>query len=170
VAQRLIATADLSDAAGGGVALDHRIRPVWRGASLQGRAFTVRTPAGQHPSVKHALELAAPGDVIVIDGEGGTERALWGDKMSAAAQERGIAGVVIFGACRDVGQIEELRFPVFAVTSVPTAPLGDVDGETGVTIVCGGRTIAPGDLVVGDADGVITIPQAVVEAVLARVV
>lgn len=166
--QPFIATADLSDAAGGGVALDPRIRPVWRGAWLRGRAFTVRTTAGQHGPVKLALETAEPGDVIVIDGEGSIERALWGDKMSATAQARGIAGVVIFGACRDAGPIEELRFPVFALTSVPTAPVNEVEGQVGVPILCGGRTVVPGDLVVGDADGVVVIPQADVEAVLGR--
>lgn len=164
--QSLVATADLSDAAGGGVALDPRIGAVWRGARLHGPAFTVRTPAGQHPAVKQALEEAAPGDVIVIDGEGGIERALWGDKMSARAQERGLAGVVIFGACRDVDPIAELGFPVFAMTSVPTGPLSEVEGQTGVPILCGGRTVMPGDLIVGDADGVVVIPQADVDRIL----
>ncbi|MFN8222344.1 MAG: RraA family protein [Gaiellales bacterium] len=162
-----IATADLSDAAGGGIALDPRIRPMWHGACVQGPAFTVQTPAGQHPAVKQALEAAAPGDVIVIDGAGSTERALWGDRMSARAQERGIAGVVIFGACRDVSLIEALAFPVFAITSVPTAPLTELDGQTGVAIACAGRTVAQGDLVVGDADGVVVVPKLDIERVLA---
>jgi RraA family protein len=169
VESSVLATADVSDAAGGGVALDPRIRAVWSGARLQGRAFTVRTPAGQHPAVQQALELAAPGDVIVVDGGGSVERALWGDKMALRAQERGIAGVVIFGAVRDAAQVEQLGFPLFALTSVPTAPLGELDGETGIPIVCAGMPVAPGDLVVGDVDGVVVVPRAAVDEVLARV-
>ena len=163
-----LATADLSDAAGGGIAMDGRIRPMWTGALLSGRAFTVRTPAGQHPAVKEAFELAGPGDVIVIDGAGFLERALWGDKLSLRAQERGIAGVVVDGAVRDVALIEALRFPVFAITSVPTGPQTDLAGEVGVAIDCGGRQVEPGDLVVADADGVVVIPAAAVDDVLGR--
>jgi len=92
------ATADVSDAAGEHVAMHPRIRPAWHGARVVGPAFTVRTPPGQHPAVRQALERATPGDVIVIDGGASTERALWGDKLSALALERGIAGVVIDGA------------------------------------------------------------------------
>ena len=164
----LAATADLSDAAGGDVAMDARIRPMWRAARLAGRAFTVRTPAGEHVAVRRALDLAQPGDVIVIDGQGAADRALWGDHMSARAQERGIAGVVIDGAVRDVAAIEDLGFPVFAVTSVPTAPLTQLDGEVRVAIVCGGKAVEPGDLVYGDADGVVVIPQASADVVLRR--
>jgi RraA family protein len=162
------ATADVSDAAGGLVAMHPRIRPAWHGARVVGPAFTVRTPPGQHPAVRQALERAAPGDVIVIDGGASTERALWGDKLSARALERGIAGVVIDGALRDVAAVEELGFPIFAIASVPTRPETDVEGELAVAIVCGGIAVEPGDLVVGDADGVVVVPRAAATDVLAR--
>lgn len=163
-----LATADLSDAAGGGIAMHCRIRPMWPGARVAGRAFTVRTPAGQHPSVREALELAGPGDVIVIDGAGFTDRALWGDKLSLRAQERGVAGLVIDGAVRDVALIEELGFPVFAVASSPTGPQTDLAGEVGSIIECGGLWVEPGDLVVGDADGVVVVGAAMVDDVVVR--
>ena len=154
-------TADVSDLAGGGIALDARIRAVWRGARAAGPAFTAQTPPGEHLAVQRALEAAAPGDVIVIDGDAFVGRALWGDKMSLAAQQRGIAGLVVDGAVRDVAEIERLGFPVFAITSVPTGPLTDRDGVLGAAIMCGERRVGPGDLVVGDDDGVVVVPQAV---------
>lgn len=164
-----LATADVSDVAGGEVAMDARIRAVWRGARVAGPAFTVRTPPGEHPAVKRGLEQAAPGDVIVIDGGAFVGRALWGDRMSLRAQELGIAGVVIDGAVRDVARIEELAFPLFAITSVPTAPRSDLDGELGVPITCGGRRVEPGDLVVGDDDGVVVVPRSAAAEVLRRI-
>lgn len=164
-----LATADVSDLAGGDVAMDGRVRAMWRGARVVGPAFTVRTPPGEHPAVQRALEQAAPGDVIVIDGGAFVERALWGDKMALRAQELGIAGVVIDGAVRDVAQVEELAFPLFAITSVPTAPRSELDGELGGTIVCGGRPVEPGDLVVGDDDGVVVVPRAAVDELLRRI-
>ena len=137
----VVATADLSDAAGGGIAMDARIRAMWSGARLSGRAFTV----------------------------GFLERALWGDKLSLLAQERGIAGLVVDGAVRDVSLIEALAFPVFAVASIPTGPLTEIAGEVGIAIECGSRRVEPGDLVVGDADGVVVVPAARAAAVLDRV-
>ena len=148
--------------------MDARIRPMWPGARVSGRAFTVRTPPGQHPSVKAALEIAGPGDVIVIDGAGFLERALWGDRLSLRARERGIVGIVVDGAVRDVALIEELGFPVFAVASIPTAPQTELAGEVGTVIECGGRRVEPGDLVVGDADGLVVVPAAAVDDVLGR--
>ena len=161
-------TADVSDLAGGGIALDARIRAVWRGARTAGPAFTAQTPPGEHLAVQRALEAAAPGDVIVIDGDAFVGRALWGDKMSLAAQQRGIAGLVVDGAVRDVAEIERLGFPVFAITSVPTGPLTDRDGVLGAAIMCGERRVGPGDLVVGDDDGVVVVPQAVAVDLMRR--
>ena len=162
------ATADLSDLAGGDVAMDARIRAMWRGSHVAGPAFTVETPPGEHTAVKRALEAAAPGDVIVIDGGSFLGRALWGDKMALLAQQRGIAGLVVDGAIRDVAQVEKLGFPVFAITSVPTAPLTNRDGGLGGAITCGNRRVEPGDLVVGDDDGVVIIPRAVAADLMRR--
>ncbi len=163
-----IATADLCDAAATPIAMDARIRPVWRGARLAGRAFTVRVPPCEITSVLLAAEQAGPGDVIVVDGAGAVERALWGGKLSKLALERGIAGVVIDGAIRDVDEIEALGFPVFAAAVVPTPPQRDRAGEIGVTVTCGGLTVSPGDYVYGDADGVVVVPAGLHDEILGR--
>ena len=161
-------TADVADAAGTRVAMDHRIGPMWRGARVSGPAFTVRTPPGEHRAVREAAEQAPARAVIVIDAGGATERALWGDKMSKLALDRGVAGIVVDGAVRDVDATEALRFPVFAAARTPTPPLRDRPGEVGVPVSCGGVTVRPGDLVVGDADGVVVVPLALRDAVLDR--
>jgi 4-hydroxy-4-methyl-2-oxoglutarate aldolase len=163
-----VATADLCDAAATPIAMDTRIRPVWRGARLAGRAFTVRVPPCENPSVRAAAEQAGPGDVIVVDGAGAVERALWGGNVSKLALERGIAGVVIDGAIRDVDEIEALGFPVFAAAVVPMPPQREQTGEIGVTVTCGGLTVGPGDYVYGDADGIVVVPASLHDEVLGR--
>jgi RraA family protein len=165
---RVFATADVSDAVDGNIAMASRIRPMWRGARLAGTAFTVRTLPGQHLAVRRALELAQEGDVLVIDGAGDLTHALWGDRMSLLALERGLAGVVVDGAVRDIEAIEALGFPVFAVATVPSAPHAELEGEVGVPIACGDVAVVPGDVVVADADGVVVLPNAVSGDVLDR--
>ena len=153
-----VPTAELADAAGVPIAMDHRIRPVWAGATLAGPAFTVRTPAGEHPAVRAATDEAPPGAVIVVDGAGAVDRALWGDKMARLALDRGVAGLVVDGAVRDAEGIAELGFPVFAAGVTPTPPRREREGEVGVPITCGGLTVRPGDVVYGDGDGVVVVP------------
>ncbi len=149
--------------------MDTRIRPVWRGARLAGPAYTVRTPPGEHRAVREAADLAPAGAVIVIDGGGGQiECALWGDKLSKLALDRGLAGLVVDGAVRDVDGIEALGFPVFAVAAVPTPPARNLEGELDVPITCGGLTVRPGDWVYGDADGVVVVPAELHDQIVAR--
>jgi regulator of RNase E activity RraA len=106
--------------------------------------------------------------VIVVDAAGATDRALWGDKMSKLALERGIAGIVVDGAVRDVAAIQALGFPVFAAGRTPTPPVRELPGELGVPITCGGIRVSPGDQVHGDADGVVVIAAEDYDALLAR--
>jgi RraA family protein len=169
VALEPLPTADVSDAAPARIAMDPRIKPVWHGARLAGTAFTVRTPPGQFAAVREAVEQAGAGDAIVVDGGGGVECALWGDKMSALAQSKGIAGLVVDGAVRDAAGIADLGFPVFAITSVPTAPAQEARGELGSEIVCGGVRVRPGDVVYGDADGVVVVPRELHDEIRERV-
>jgi RraA family protein len=168
VALELLATSDLADAAGVPIAMHHRIRPAWRGARLAGPAFTVRTPAGEHRAVRESAERAPRGSVIVVDGAGSLERALWGDKMSRLAGNRGVAGIVIDGAVRDVDGIETLQFPVFAAGVTPTPPRRDQTGELDLPVACGDVTVRPGDYVYGDRDGVVVVPSAIHAEVLGR--
>src|SRR5256885_6125092 len=100
-----------------------RIRPLWPGARLAGPALTVRTDPGEHPAVLRALEEAQAGVVIVVDGGGYLERALWGGRLFGPARGRGVAGVRLDRAVRDVAEVEELRFPVVAARVVPTPPI-----------------------------------------------
>ena len=162
-------TAELADAAGTPIAMDARIRPVWAGAQLAGPAFTVRVPPGVFPSMKEAAGQAPAGAVLVVDGGGDLGRALWGDKMSKLALERRIAGLVVDGAIRDRDGIEALGFPVFAAGSVPTPPVREGSGELDVPVTCGGLEVRPGDLVYGDADGVVVVPREQHDEIVARV-
>ena len=162
-------TAELADAAGIPIAMDARIRPVWPGARLAGPAFNVRTPPGEFPAVKEAAEQAPAGAVLVVDGGGDLGRALWGDKMSKLALERGIAGLVVDGAIRDRDGIEALGFPVFAAGSVPTPPVREGSGELEVPVTCGGLEVRPGDVLYGDADGVVVVPRELHDELVARV-
>jgi RraA family protein len=161
-------TAELADAAGIPIAMDSSIRPVWPGARLAGPAFTVRTRPGEFRSVKEAAERAPAGAVLVVDGGGDLQRALWGDKMSGLALERGIIGLVVDGAVRDRDGIEGLGFPVFAAGSVPTPPARERPGELDVPVTCGGLQVRPGDLVYGDADGVVVVPRERHDEIVAR--
>jgi RraA family protein len=170
VSPEQVPTAELADAAGVQIAMDPRIRPVWRGARLAGPAFTVRTPAGEHPAVRTAADEAPPGSVIVVDGGGALDRALWGDKMAKLALERGVAGLVVDGAIRDAEGIEDLSFPVFAAGVTPTPPRRDRKGEVGVPVTCGGLTVRPGDVVYGDGDGVVVVPSERHDEILRRAI
>jgi len=159
VALEPLPTAELADAAGFPIAMDARIRPIWRRAQLAGPAFTVRTPPGEFQAVREAVERAPAGAVLVVDGGGELRCALWGDKMSTLALERGLAGIVVDGAVRDVDGIEALGFPVFAAGSVPTPPARDRPGELDIAILCGGLEVRSGDFVYGDSDGVVVVPR-----------
>src|SRR5215472_8700540 len=114
-----VPTAELSDAAGEPIAMHARIHAVWPGARVAGPAFTVHTPPGEHPSVRVAANEAPPGSVLVVDGGGSLDRALWGDRMAQLALDRGLAGLVVDGAVRDAEGIEALGFPAFAAGVTP---------------------------------------------------
>ncbi len=134
------------------------IRPVFEGIKMVGRAFTVRTYPGDWAKPVEAVDRADKGDVIVIDA-GGVPPAVWGELASWSAKRKGIAGVVIDGAIRDVPEIKKLKFPAFAkiITSQAGEPKGF--GEIGIPVEVGGVKILPGDWIVGDDDGVIAIPN-----------
>jgi RraA family protein len=167
VTREHVPTAELADAAGVAIAMHHRIRPVWPGARVAGAAFTVRTPPGEHRAVRQAADQAPPGSVIVVDAGGAVDRALWGDKMCSLALERGLAGIIVDGAVRDVEGIEALGFPVFAAGITPTPPAGrERPGELGIAVACGDLTVRPGDVVYGDRDGVVVVPAELHDEIL----
>jgi 4-hydroxy-4-methyl-2-oxoglutarate aldolase len=163
-----VTTAHLCDVSPFGILMDPGIRAMWPGAHVEGRAFTVRTPPGDNASLIIALREAQPGDVLVVDSGGRVDRALWGAILSVAAANRDIRGLVMDGAVRDLDEIAELRFPVFARGVTPDTPYSKVHGTTQQPITCGGLTVRPGDAVYGDGDGVVVIGQEAHDATVER--
>ena len=149
----------LADVAGRRGALDGRIAPLAPSMRICGPAFTVEVRAGDNLMIHAAMALAQPGDVLVIDGKGDTTCALMGSIMLNACKVLQLGGVVIDAAIRDTEELRELGFPVFAVGASPNGPTKFVPGRINWPISCGGIAIAPGDLIVGDADGVVAIER-----------
>jgi regulator of RNase E activity RraA len=149
----------LADVAGRRGALNGHIEAVRPTMKLAGAAFTVEVRPGDNLMIHAAMSLAKPGDVLVVDGKGDLNAALMGTIMMTACKQLGIAGVVIDGAVRDTLEIEEMGFPVFAAGFNPNGPTKSVAGRIGHPVSVGGVTVNPGDLVIGDADGVVVIER-----------
>jgi RraA family protein len=145
------------------------LRPFHRGGQLVGVAFTVRTRPGDNLAIHKALELVGPGDVIVVDGGGDETRALVGEIMLNIAKYRGAAGYVIDGAIRDAGALAASDFPVFARTAIHRGPYKSGPGEINVPVSIGGMVVMPGDIIVGDEDGVVAFSQAIALGLLEKV-
>jgi RraA family protein len=133
------------------------LRPYHGTVRLVGPAFTVKTRPGDNLHIHVALDQAEPGDVLVIDGGGVTERALVGELMCSYAASRGLAGVVVCGAVRDIAYFRESKFPCFACGNTHRGPFRDGPGKVQVPVSVGGEVVNPGDLIVGDEDGVLVI-------------
>lgn len=161
-----IGAADFSDVTDGEIEMEAGIQAVWEGARVAGPAYTVRIPAGDHRGVFRAIADAEPGSVLVVDAAGGTDRCVFGAVTATAAKERGIAGAVIDGVIRDRDAIRELAFPVFARGWTPRAPRPRTDGQLQETVLVGQIPVSQGDYVVGDGDGVVRIPQKVLQSSL----
>jgi len=144
------------------------IDTVWPGARMAGTAYTVWTRAGDNVKIHEAISQAADGDVIVINGEGDTTRALLGEMMGNKAKKRGIRGFVVDGMVRDAGGLQELGFPTFARGVTPAGPYKFGPGRLEETIACGGVAVAPGDIIIGDDDGVVVIPRGRAEEILLK--
>jgi len=157
-ALRKVSTPNLADAMqkrGVVVGLTPRIR---HGGKLVGRALTVRTANGDWAKPIEAIDRAKPGDVIVVDVGGGLT-AVWGELASNSCLVKGVAGVVVDGAVRDIDAILDLDFPCFSRHVAPHAGEPKGHGEIGAEIECGGQVVRTGDWVVGDDSGVIVVPQ-----------
>jgi 3-hexulose-6-phosphate synthase/6-phospho-3-hexuloisomerase len=134
------------------------MQPLAPGTKMVGPALTVRTAPGDWAKPVEAIDLANPGDVLVIDA-GGILPACWGELATNSAIQRKLAGVVIYGAARDTGDIRELRFPLFSTLITPTAAEAKGFGEIGVPIRIAGVNVCSGDWIIGDDDGVCVIPK-----------
>lgn len=134
-----------------------------------GPACTVKVYPGDNLMVHKALDVAQPGDVVVVDTSGSTMTAVLGDLISTKARHRGIAGFVIDGLVRDLGGIRQLGdFPVFARGVTPIGPLHRGPGEINCAIAAGGVVVHPGDVIVGDLNGVVVVPHQIADELLAK--
>jgi len=155
---RELPVANISDSMSRMTAAGAKLRPIHAGGVLGGPAFTVKTRPGDNLMVHKALDIAEPGDIVVVDGGGDLTNSLIGEMMTAHAQQRGIAGIVIYGAIRDYDVLHAGHYPVFAAGVTHRGPYKDGPGEINVPIAIDGMVIAPGDLVVGDGDGLVCVP------------
>ncbi len=126
---------------------------------MAGKAITVQTFAGDWAKPVEAIDLAGPGDVIVINNDGGVHVAPWGELATRSCMEKGVAGVVIDGAVRDADDIRRLGYPVFARAIVPNAGEPKGFGEINAEIGCCGQVVRPGDWIAGDLNGIVVIPR-----------
>jgi regulator of RNase E activity RraA len=133
---------------------------------MVGVALTVKTRPGDNLMIHKALDLAGPGDVIVVSNEGDRSQSLIGEIMVTYAQFKGIAGLVLDGPIRDIGAISQMAIPVYGAGFTPGGPFKEGPGEINVPIACGGIHVEPGDIVLGDKDGVIVIPRTDAAALL----
>lgn len=148
----------LADVAGRRGTMD-RVAPLSPGMRLAGPAFTIEVRAGDNLMIHAAMAMAKPGDVLVIDGKGDTSCALMGALMINACKVLGLGGIVMDGAIRDTDELRELGFPVFAAGTNPNGPTKFIPGRINWPVSVGGISINPGDLVVGDADGVVVVER-----------
>lgn len=156
----------LCDMAGRRGALNGCIQPLHPRMKVAGPAFTVEVRPGDNLMIHLAIALARPGDVIVVDGKGDLSCALVGDLMSTQAAAAGLGGFVIDGAARDSQDLAGGDFPVFARGRNPCGPTKNVPGRICTPISVGHIAVEPGDLVIGDSDGVVVIPRLQVREVL----
>lgn len=164
---RALPVANISDSMSRMTAGGAKLRPMHGGGMLAGPTVTVKSRPGDNLMIHKALDIASPGDVVVVDAGGDLTNALIGELMISHAQKRGLAGIVIYGAIRDSAWIREHDFPVFAAGVSHRGPYKDGPGEINVPIAIEGMVIAPGDLVIGDDDGLLCVPYDQVEAVYA---
>lgn len=146
--------------------MDAGIRPLWAAPRISGPAFTVRCPPGDNLMLHAAIYRAGPGSVIVVE-SGDLDHALAGGNVCAVAQRNGIAGFVLDGVIRDIGEIREMGFPVWARGIIPVPGGKAAVLAMNVPIRCGGVAVTPGDLVVADEEGIVVVPGAERETALA---
>jgi regulator of RNase E activity RraA len=150
------------------------VGPLWPAPRIVGRAVTVKIkPAGLERAKQHlctsAIAAASPGDIIVVDNAGRVDVAAWGGLLSLAAQVKGVGGVIVDGACRDLDESRELKFPVYGRAAVQVTARGRIMQQSfNEEIAFAGVQVHPGDLVIADASGVVFVPRAREAEVLAQ--
>ena len=145
-----------------------RLRPMHKSGQMAGPALTVKSRPGDNLMLHKAIDMAEPGDIIVCDAGGDLTNSLMGELMLAHAIKRGVGGFVLDGAVRDVEAFLDVNLPVFAAGVSHRGPYKDGPGEINVSVAIDGMVIEPGDLVIGDWDGVLSIPHDDVESILKK--
>ncbi|MBB5402333.1 4-hydroxy-4-methyl-2-oxoglutarate aldolase [Paraburkholderia youngii] len=169
-AARNVPAAALHEAGGKIGVLPTSIRPVAPGFRICGTAFTVHSPGGDNLWLHRAILAAKPGDVLVVYANGAYDHGYWGEVMTTAAKVRGLAGLVIDGCVRDADLLEQIGFPVFS-RGLSIRGTGKDYGAIGwlnAPVLLGNTTVEPGDLIVGDRDGVVAVPRARASEVVAK--
>lgn len=167
-ALRQLGAATIYEAQGAKGALDSGIKPIAPGMRLAGPALTVDTRPADNLMLHYAMLKARPGDVLVVDAKGFLEAGVWGDVFTEQAQRIGLAGLVIHGAVRDAAAMTEAGFPVFSRGLSIKGTGKHQPGRLNVTVTIGDVAIDPGDVIVGDQDGVVVVKRHEVDAVLRK--
>ena len=161
-------TPDISDMLNRMYAMNNGIRDLTDGGSICGSACTVKVFPGDNLMVHKVLDVAKPGDVVVVDAGGSKSNAVLGDLICTKARHRGISAFVIDGLIRDLPDIIDLGFPVFACGETPIGPLHRGPGEINFAVSCGGIVVNPGDIIVGDKAGIVVIRKEFASETLQR--
>jgi RraA family protein len=161
-------TTDISDALNRLYTMTNDIKNIVNDRSLVGTACTVKVYPGDNLMVHKALDIARPGDIVVVDAGGSKCTAVFGDLVASKAKHRGIAGFIIDGLSRDLENLREVDLPVYSLGTTPIGPLHRGPGEINYPISCGGIVVNPGDLVVADGDGIVVVRNEFAEEIAAR--
>ena len=163
------AAANVSDIQGRQLTMRSEVHPVtFPGRTVVGPALTVKARPGDNLMAMKAIDLAQPGDVIVISSDGEANLSVWGGIMSMMAARRGIVAVITDGVVRDVAQCREANLPIWATGLTPVGPTKLGPGQINQQMSCGGVIVNPGDVILADEDGVVVVPQGELEAVIGR--
>ena len=142
------------------------ISPINNVESFVGPAFTVKVPIGDNLMIHKAMDMIQPGDVLIVDGAGAEDRSLAGEIMMTFLEKKGVAAVVVDGALRDSDALSRMNMPMYCRAITPQGPYKNGPGEIGLPISCGGLVVFPGDIIVGDSDGIVVIRPDDAEEVL----
>lgn len=151
--------ANVSDSMGRMDAGGPALRPYHRSGVMAGPAYTLRTRPGDNLLLHKAIDAAQPGDVIVCDSGGDATNSMIGEMMVTHAKVRGVAGFVINGSVRDRDELLDINLPIYAVGATHRGPYKDGPGEIGFPVCLSGMVVNPGDLILGDGDGVLCVPR-----------
>ena len=161
-----VPTTAISDVLKGMQNIDPQIKPLKESYKIAGKAYTVQLPVGDNLMLLRSLKEANKGDILVVDVKGDTYRAIAGDFVVGMMKSLELGGLVVDGVIRDLIDIKELDFPVFSKGTTVSSGTKNGPGDTNIPISVGGAPVNPGDIIVGDVDGVVVIPQNQVKDVL----